>query len=154
MSEHPGIVFRPGPARWQAALASGPDAREVARAAKSARSTEPEQADDRPPGLIADAAAALRMPAVRGVQNGDPCTLLARFWETVQGCEAAGPCVAEAGGFGQAVSRMALRLRRSLRVARFMAIVMRGAVSSGKPAGSPRLRSVIRVEPSSMACQV
>jgi hypothetical protein len=54
MSEHPGIVFRPGPARRQAALASGPDVREVARAAKSARSTEPEQAEDRLPALIAD----------------------------------------------------------------------------------------------------
>ena len=54
MSEHPGIVFRPGPTRRRAALASGPDVREVARAVKSARSTEPELADDRLPGLIAD----------------------------------------------------------------------------------------------------
>ena len=99
MSEHPGIVFRPGPTRRQAALASGPDVREVAHAVKSARSTEPELADDRLPGLIADAAAALRMPAVRGVQNGDPCTLLARFWETVQGCEAAGAVRCGGRGF-------------------------------------------------------
>jgi hypothetical protein len=36
------------------ALAGGPDVREVARAVKSARSTEPEPADDRLPGLITD----------------------------------------------------------------------------------------------------
>jgi hypothetical protein len=54
MSEHPGIVFRPGPTGRRAALASGPDVREVAHAVKSARSTEPELADDRLPGLIAD----------------------------------------------------------------------------------------------------
>ena len=101
------------------------------------------------------AVAALWMPAVCGLQNGDPCTLLAPILGDGAGLRSGvGPCVAEAGGFGQAVSRMALRLRRSLRVARFMAMVMRGAVSLGKPAGSPRLRSVIRVEPSSMACQV
>jgi hypothetical protein len=54
MSEHPGIVFRPGPTRRRAALASGPDVREVARAVKSARSTKHKQADDRLPGPIAD----------------------------------------------------------------------------------------------------
>ena len=54
MSEHPGIVFRPGPTGRRAALASGPDVRELARAVKSAQSTEPELADDRLPGLIAD----------------------------------------------------------------------------------------------------
>src|SRR5271166_1118179 len=70
------------------------------------------------------------------------------------GCEVRGPYVAEAGRFGQAISRMFLRLRRSLRLARFMAMVMRGAAILGKPAGSPRLRSVIRVERSLMACQV
>ena len=70
------------------------------------------------------------------------------------GCEVRGPYVAEAGRFGQAVSRLFLRLRRSLRLARFIAMVMRGAASLGKPAGSPRLRSVIRVERSLMACQV
>ena len=54
MSEHPGIVSRPGPTRRRATLASGPDMREAARAVKSARSTEPDQADDRLPGLITD----------------------------------------------------------------------------------------------------
>ncbi len=54
MSEYPGIVFRPGPTRRQAALAGGPDVREVARAVESARGTEPELADDKSPGLIAD----------------------------------------------------------------------------------------------------
>jgi hypothetical protein len=54
MSEHPGTVFRPGPTGRRAALASGPDVREAVRAVKSARSTEPELADERLPGLIAD----------------------------------------------------------------------------------------------------
>ena len=54
MSEHPEIVFRPGPTRRRAALAGGPDAREVAHAVKSARSTEPDLADNRLPVLTAD----------------------------------------------------------------------------------------------------
>jgi hypothetical protein len=37
LSEYPGIVLRPGPTRRRAALASGPDVREVARAVGSAR---------------------------------------------------------------------------------------------------------------------
>ena len=40
--------------RTSGPLASGPDVREVARSVKSARSTEPDLADDRLPGLIAD----------------------------------------------------------------------------------------------------
>ncbi len=54
MSEHPGTVFPPGPTGRRAALASGPDMREAARAVKPARSPEPELADNRLPGLIAD----------------------------------------------------------------------------------------------------
>ena len=54
MNEHPGTAFRDGPARRRAALASGPDVPEVAHAVKPARSTEPEPAGDRLPGLIAD----------------------------------------------------------------------------------------------------
>jgi len=54
MSEHPGIVFRPGPTGRRAALASGPDVWEVVRAVKSARTAEPELADDGLLGLIAD----------------------------------------------------------------------------------------------------
>jgi hypothetical protein len=46
MSEHPGIVFRPGPTGRRAALAAGPDVWEVVRAVKSARTAEPELADD------------------------------------------------------------------------------------------------------------
>jgi hypothetical protein len=33
--EHPGIVFRPGPAGWRAGLAGGPDVDEVVRAARA-----------------------------------------------------------------------------------------------------------------------
>lgn len=41
MSEHPGIVFRPGPTGRRAALAGGPDVWEVVRAVRSAHSAEP-----------------------------------------------------------------------------------------------------------------
>lgn len=33
--EHPGVVFRPGPSGWRAALAGGPDIDEVVRAVRS-----------------------------------------------------------------------------------------------------------------------
>ena len=46
MSEHPGIVFRPGPTGRRAGLASGPDVWEVVRAIKSARTAEPGLAED------------------------------------------------------------------------------------------------------------
>jgi hypothetical protein len=42
MTEHPGIVFRPGPTGRRAALAGGPDVWEVIRDVKSARAAEPE----------------------------------------------------------------------------------------------------------------
>ena len=54
MSEHPGIVFRPGPTGRRAALAAGPDVWEIVRAVKSARTAEPELADDGLLGLVAD----------------------------------------------------------------------------------------------------
>jgi hypothetical protein len=46
MNEHPGIVFRAGPTGRRAALAAGADVWEVIRAVKSARSAEPELAED------------------------------------------------------------------------------------------------------------
>lgn len=46
MAEHPGVVFRDGPSGRRAALAGGPDVWEVVRAVKSARSAEPELAED------------------------------------------------------------------------------------------------------------
>src|SRR5258708_19507256 len=54
MSEHRGIMFRPGPTGRRAALAGGPDVWEVVRAIKSARVAEPELADDGLLGLVAD----------------------------------------------------------------------------------------------------
>jgi hypothetical protein len=46
VSEHPGIVFRPGPTGRRAGLASGPDVWEAVRAIKSARAAEPGLAED------------------------------------------------------------------------------------------------------------
>ena len=54
MSEHPGIVFRPGPTGRRAALAAGPDVWEIIRGVKSARTAVPELADDGLLALIAD----------------------------------------------------------------------------------------------------
>jgi hypothetical protein len=54
MSEHPGIMFRPGPTGRRAALAGGPDVWEVVRAVKSARDAEPDLADDGLISLVAD----------------------------------------------------------------------------------------------------
>ena len=42
MEEHPGVIFRNGPAGRRACLVGGPDVWEVIRAVKSARATEPE----------------------------------------------------------------------------------------------------------------
>jgi hypothetical protein len=53
MNEHPGIVFRPGPAGRRAGLVSGPDVWEVVRAVRSARAAEPGLADDDLFALIA-----------------------------------------------------------------------------------------------------
>jgi hypothetical protein len=46
MSEHPGIVFRPGPSGRRAGLVAGPDVWEIVRAVKSARAHEPDLAED------------------------------------------------------------------------------------------------------------
>jgi len=46
MTEHPGIIFRPGPTGRRAALAGGPDIWEVIRAIKSAHAAEPGLHDD------------------------------------------------------------------------------------------------------------
>lgn len=42
MDEHPGVVFRDGRTGRRAVLVGGPDVREVIRAVKSARSSEPD----------------------------------------------------------------------------------------------------------------
>jgi ATP-dependent Clp protease ATP-binding subunit ClpA len=54
MSEHPGIVFRPGPTGRRAALVGGPDVWEVVRAVKSSRANEPNLAEDDVLALVAD----------------------------------------------------------------------------------------------------
>jgi hypothetical protein len=54
MSEHPGIVFRPGPTGRRAGLVSGPDVWEVVRAVKSARAAGPSLAEDDLLTLVAD----------------------------------------------------------------------------------------------------
>src|SRR5450755_2620075 len=54
MSEHPGIVFRPGPTGRRAGLVGGPDVWEVVRAVKSARAAEPGLAEDDLLGLVAE----------------------------------------------------------------------------------------------------
>jgi hypothetical protein len=54
MSEHPGIVFRPGPTGRRAGLVGGPDVWEVVRAVKSARAHEPDLAEDDLLTLIAE----------------------------------------------------------------------------------------------------
>src|SRR5437763_906282 len=46
VSEHPGIVFRPGPTGRRAGLAGGPDVWEAVRAIKSAPAAEPGLAED------------------------------------------------------------------------------------------------------------
>lgn len=42
MDEHPSVVFRDGATGRRAVLVGGPDVREVIRAVKSARATEPD----------------------------------------------------------------------------------------------------------------
>jgi len=54
MSEHPGVVFRPGPTGRRAGLAGGPDMWEVVRAVRSARATEPDLAEDDLLSLVAE----------------------------------------------------------------------------------------------------
>ena len=54
MSEHRGIVFRPGPTGRRAGLVAGPDVWEVVRAVKSARANEPDLAEDDLLTLVAE----------------------------------------------------------------------------------------------------
>jgi hypothetical protein len=54
MSEHPGIVFRPGPTGRRASLVAGPDVWETVRAVKSARAHEPDLAEDDLLTLVAE----------------------------------------------------------------------------------------------------
>jgi hypothetical protein len=42
MEEHPGVIFRDGPAGRRATLVGGPDVWEVIRAVRTAREAEPE----------------------------------------------------------------------------------------------------------------
>lgn len=53
-SEHPGIVFRPGPTGRRAALAGGADVWEVVRAIRSARAAEPDVGNDDLVGMVSD----------------------------------------------------------------------------------------------------
>lgn len=45
MDEHPGIMFRDGPAGRRATVVGGPDVWEIVRAVRAARSAEPELPD-------------------------------------------------------------------------------------------------------------
>jgi hypothetical protein len=54
MSDHPGVVFRPGPTGRRAGLITGPDVWEVVRAVKSARAHEPDLKEDGLLALVAD----------------------------------------------------------------------------------------------------
>lgn len=45
MDEHPGIVFREGPAGRRATVVGGPDVWEVVRAVQAARAAEPDLSD-------------------------------------------------------------------------------------------------------------
>jgi hypothetical protein len=46
MDEHPGIVFRDGPAGRRATVVGGPDVWEIVRAVRSGRDAEPELSED------------------------------------------------------------------------------------------------------------
>ena len=60
----------------------------------------------------------------------------------------------QAAPSGAVASTMAFRRRRSLRLARRIAPAMSGATTREKPAGSPWLRSVMRVPPPGASSQV
>jgi hypothetical protein len=61
-TEHPGIIFRPGPTGRRAALSGGPDIWEVIRAVKSAHAAEPGLRDDDLLSLVSEnSGIALRM---------------------------------------------------------------------------------------------
>jgi hypothetical protein len=52
MEDHPGVIFRDGPAGRRAVLIAGPDVWEVIRAVKSARATEPRLDGDKVIALV------------------------------------------------------------------------------------------------------
>ena len=47
MDEHPGILFRDGPAGRRATVVGGPDVWEVVRAVRAARAAEPRLSEDK-----------------------------------------------------------------------------------------------------------
>ncbi len=54
MEEHPGVVFRDGPAGRRATVVGGPDVWEVVRAVRSARAAEPDLDKAELVGLVED----------------------------------------------------------------------------------------------------
>jgi hypothetical protein len=52
MEDHPGVIFRDGPAGRRAVLIGGPDVRELIRAVKSARASEPDLDADEVVSLV------------------------------------------------------------------------------------------------------
>ncbi len=52
MEDHPGVIFRDGPTGRRAVLIGGPDIREVIRAVKSARESEPKLDADQIVALV------------------------------------------------------------------------------------------------------
>ena len=54
MTEHPGVIFRPGPTGRRAGLAAGPDVWEIVRAVRSARVAEPDLGEHELLAMIAD----------------------------------------------------------------------------------------------------
>ena len=64
MSEHPGIMFRPGPTGRRAGLAAGPDIWEIVRAVRSGRTAEPDLPEDDLLAMVAENTG-LTVPAIR-----------------------------------------------------------------------------------------
>ena len=54
MDDHPGVLFRDGPAGRRATVVGGPDVWEVVRAVKAARAAEPEMSDDELLTMVTD----------------------------------------------------------------------------------------------------
>jgi|ERR1022692_807241 hypothetical protein len=54
MSEHPGILFRPGPTGRRAGLTAGPDIWEIVRAVRSGRAAEPDLPEDDLLAMVAE----------------------------------------------------------------------------------------------------
>ena len=71
MDDHPGVLFRAGPTGRRAVLIGGPDVREVIRAVRSARDSEPDLAADEIVSLVS---------ANAGIAPGLVDTAI-RYWE-------------------------------------------------------------------------